>query len=127
MSARANRKADAAATDDLLTAFAAPNAFNYMGARAALSGLEASMAALQAWRHMFDAGRDMIRAQQDATINALRSQLSANASQPNGDAADAAPFTAPMLAVAKAYEQVGDAMLHAQRTALSSFAPATTH
>lgn len=74
---------------------------------------------------------DTIRGQQDALLEAMRVQLSTKVAPEGADEVApinfGAPFMAPMIAAAKAYEDVGDAVLAAQRNALSSFTAETTH
>lgn len=97
----------------------APSLFLSQSARAALFGLDAFEANLRIWRNVLDAMRDAGRIQQDAAFESLRTQLKRgdNLDEP---ANDGPALLAPFLAARRAYEQVGDAVLSAQRKALET-------
>jgi hypothetical protein len=91
-------------------------------AHAALASVDTAEVALAAWRRWIDASRSALRAQQDIMLDAWRTQLKqAAGARTDAEAASAASgLLSPMMAAAKAYEQVGEAVLEAQRGALDA-------
>lgn len=97
----------------------APSLFLTQSARAALFGLDAFEANLRIWRGVLDAMREAGRAQQNAALESVRLQLKRG--DHLGEQADEGPaLFAPFLAARRAYEQIGDAVLSAQRQALDT-------
>jgi hypothetical protein len=101
---------------------AAPQAWNAASAQAASIGLDVIQANLRAWRSLADALTNALRAQQDIALKALQARANEagpadGAAMPGGD-----QFLAPMVAARKAYEQMGEAVVEAQKQALQAFA-----
>ncbi len=124
-----NARSDAGMPNGLLNGLDASNGRMAEQIQAgALTGLDATEAALSMYRTWFDISRQMIRAQQDSMFNAWRSQLAGSA-YPNY----ASPRTeqdapsAPEIfeAAAKAYGHFGDAVLQAQREAFETLTQPT--
>lgn len=91
--------------------------------------LHTTQIALDAWRAGADGMRVMVRAQQDAMLNAARPALPAKSLEPapeptleEQDAqAAAAIFVSPMLEATRAYGRVGKAFIVAQRDTMRAF------
>lgn len=94
-----------------------PALFLTQSVRAALVGLDAFEANLRIWRNVLDAVREAGRVQQDAVFDNVRIQLR-RSGRADEEALEAPALMAPLLAARRAYEQVGDAVLAAQRRAL---------
>src|SRR5512145_2657114 len=88
-------------------------------AEAALACIDTLEVAFSGWRRWIDASQAALRAQQDTMLGLCRTQLR-QAAGATAEAEASSPATgllSPMMAAAKAYEQVGEAVLEAQRGA----------
>lgn len=105
----------------------APQMFLAQSARAALFGLDAFEANLRIWRAVGDALSEVAKHQQDATLQSMRSHLSTSSGEAIAPVGGASAAT-PLESVRAAYENVGEAMLAAQRRMLESISSAaSTH
>jgi hypothetical protein len=95
----------------------APTLFLTQSVRAALFGLDAFEANLRIWRNVLDAMREAGRSQQDTALESVRAQV--KRTDLSGEPpAEAASLFAPFALAQRAYEQMGDAVLAAQRQLL---------
>jgi hypothetical protein len=90
-------------------------------AQAALASVDTIELAFNAWRRWIDASQAALRAQQDTMLGLYRSQLrQAAGATAEAKASSPAEFLSPMMAAARAYEEVGEAVLEAQRGAVEA-------
>jgi hypothetical protein len=94
-------------------------------AQLAVNGISAFQSNLRAWRSMMDSMRISIRKQQDMALRAMRAQAT-DAAHPHAEGEDGMlgpmDFLSPMIAAQKVYEQMGDAVLEAQKEAFEALA-----
>jgi hypothetical protein len=102
----------------------APSLFLSQNVRAALFGLDTFEANLRIWRNVLDAMREAGRIQQDAALESLRTQFK-RGDHLDEPAREGPALFAPFLAARRAYEQIGDAVLSAQRQALDTMSAET--
>ena len=96
--------------------------FTKQAAQASLASIGMMEHALTAWRSWVDASQAAFRAQQDIVLQACGSQPK-QAAETRSETVGAAPATgllSPVIAAAKACEQVGEAVLEVQRGALEA-------
>ncbi len=75
---------------------------------------------LRMWRGVADTMRESIRHQQDAAVRTLQAQAASVLKPAKGaDAETARTFLSPLFDVQRTYEQMGAAMLEAQREAMA--------
>lgn len=115
----ARETAQQGASDFMLTPFA----------QAALFGVNAMQTNLRIWRSVSDSMRASVRAQQDTMLDLFLNGAVASKPLENGEDADhgadavqksAADLLTPVFAAPRAYAQMSNAMLEAQRETLAA-------
>lgn len=102
------------------------DAVTLAGQTSLTSGLDLLETQLDLWRQNLDLSRRMLRHQQDQALQFWRAQLSQFSEMlPDGATGAAPPLFMPMLTAFKAGQQMSDAALEAQRSALDAMSPQT--
>lgn len=102
------------------------NALDFSGRTSLTSGFDLFETQLDLWRQNLDLSRRMLRHQQDQALQFWRAQLSQFSGMlPDGAPGAAPPLFMPMLTAFKAGQQMSDAALEAQRSALDAMSPQT--
>jgi hypothetical protein len=132
MSATRPRRTASNGADAVTASFAFPPplqsvaALNAQAASAARAGLDIMEANLGAFRGFMDTWRESARRQQDAFFSTVRTQIAGGAEatdkidQSTDASAGLGLYFAPFLAATKAYENIGAAVISAQRQAVEA-------